>query len=548
VPEVGITGTPVVDLSSGTLYVDAFTHDGPGIYHHNLHALNITNGTERSSSPVVVSASIAGTGVGSSSGVISFEARQHLQRCALSLSGGRVYLPYAGYADTDPYHGWIIGFDSASLQQLPEYVFNTTPNSTVAAFGPHAGEGGIWMAGGGLSVDQNGDLLFAVGNGSFNALNNSGGTEYGDSFMRLSTLQGLAVADYFTPYNQAFLADNDLDIGSGGLLLLPDQTGPFAHLMLGGGKAGKLYLINRDMMTQGNNHYNSGGSVDFVVQTLSLGGGVFATPAYFNEHIYCAASGDVLAGLTMIDGMLSSDISTTTRRFTYPGATPSISGNGTSNGIVWALQTGSPGVLAAYDANSLSNEIYNSTQLAGRDSLTNGIKFAVPTIANGKVYAAGQYRLSVFSLLGTPLAIWRSAHFGANANNSAIAGDLADPDGDGLPNIWEYALASDPNQPDADRRPSGVILGNQFQLRFSRNLTATDLTFMVQKSSSVTGPWTDLLTYTTAAGWVANGSDDTVSETSVMGSAPDESVAVTITENTQTSPSTAAFFRVQVTE
>src|SRR5204863_1973934 len=191
-------------------------------------------------------------------------------RSAVTLAGGRVYLAYAGYEDTNPYHGWIIGFDAATLQPLPNYVFNTTPNSTVAGFGADAGEGGIWMTGCGLSADAAGNLFFAVGNGSFNALNNSSGTEYGDSFIRLTTSSRLAVADYFTPFNQAFLAANDLDVGSGGALLLPDQPGPVPHLMLGGGKQGRLYLMNRDMMTTGNNHYNAAGSSDSVAQTVAL--------------------------------------------------------------------------------------------------------------------------------------------------------------------------------------------------------------------------------------------------------------------------------------
>ena len=202
IPEVGITGTPVIDLPSGTLYVDAFTGElGGGVtnYFHTIHALNLTNGTERSFSPMVVTASVAGTGVDSVGGRVTFNAKQENQRCALTLANGIVYLAYAGYADTNPYHGWIIGFSTTNLAQLTNYVFNTTPNSTLAAYGASAGEGGIWMGGGGLSVDDNNNLFFEVGNGIFNVTNNSGRTEYGDSFLKLSTTNGLAVADYFTP-------------------------------------------------------------------------------------------------------------------------------------------------------------------------------------------------------------------------------------------------------------------------------------------------------------------------------------------------------------
>src|SRR5262249_41294460 len=204
VPEVGITGTPVIDPAAGLLYVDTFTHEGAA-YFHKLHALNITNGVEQPFSPVTVAASISGTGVGSTNGVLSFVGKQHIQRSALTLAGGRLFLAYSSYGDTDPFHGWGIGYNSQNLQALPNYGFNTTPNSTVAAFGAHAGEAGIWMGGGGLAVDGAGNLFFSTGNGSFNALNNSGGTEYGDSILKLSTTSGLQVSDYFTPYNQASL-------------------------------------------------------------------------------------------------------------------------------------------------------------------------------------------------------------------------------------------------------------------------------------------------------------------------------------------------------
>src|ERR1019366_6833835 len=296
IPEVGITSTPVIDPVSGTLYVDAFTGElGGGVtnYFHRLHALNITNGTELPNSPVLVSASVPGVGVGSTSGRSIFNAQQQLQRCALTLANGIVYLAFAGYADTDPYHGWIIGFSTTNLAQLTNYVFNTTPNSSVAAYGVNAGEGGLWMSGGGLAVDDNNNLFFEVGNGIFNVTNNSGRTEYGDSFMKLSTTNGLAVADYFTPWNQFTLQANDTDLGSGGLLLLPDQPGAFPHLLLGAGKQGQIYLINRDQMTTGNNHFDSTNVFDFVVQTnLGKISGSYDTPAFFSGRFYYAGNGD----------------------------------------------------------------------------------------------------------------------------------------------------------------------------------------------------------------------------------------------------------------
>src|SRR3954471_4340966 len=252
-PEVGITGTPVIDPDSKTLYVDAFTHEGFS-YLHRLHALNLLDGTERSNSPVVVTATVNGTGIDSSGGHVVFNAKQQIQRAALTLAGNVVYLCYAGYSDTDPYHGWIIGFDKTTLQPLPGYVFNTTPNSAV---GSNPGEGGIWLPGGGPAVDAAGNLYVVTGNGRFNA-NLSGGTEYGDTVLKLSTANSLTVADFFTPYNQAALEQVDMDLGSGGPMLLPNQPGANPRLLVVGSKEGKVYLMNRDQLTSDNKHYNAG--------------------------------------------------------------------------------------------------------------------------------------------------------------------------------------------------------------------------------------------------------------------------------------------------
>jgi hypothetical protein len=395
VPEVGITSTPVIDLSSGTIYVDAFTHEGVS-YFHKIHAVDISTGAERPFSPVVVSASISGKGIGSTNGVLRFQAKQQIQRAALTLSGGILYVAFASYADTVPYHGWVIGYNPGTLQQL--YTFNSTPNSTQATFGEQAGGGGIWMSGCGLSADANNNLYLATGDGAFNA--NKAGTEFGNSFLKLSTGSKLSVVDYFTPWNQAYLAANNLDLGSGGVMLLPDQPGIFPHLMIGGGKSGLVYLMNRDRLTTGNNHFNTNGQVDAIVQTVSLQGGAFDTPAYFKGTIYYAGVRDVLTALSLSNGLLPTlPTSVGPRIFGFPGATPSVSANGDLNGIIWAIQRASPAVLTAYSATNLTKEIYNSSQAGSRDKLADGVKFAVPTVANGKVYVGGQYAVSVFGLL-----------------------------------------------------------------------------------------------------------------------------------------------------
>jgi len=423
VPEVGITGTPVIDLAAGTLYVDAFTHEGAS-YFHRLHALNITNGMERTGGPVLISASVPGNGVDSIGGKVTFNAKQEIQRCALTLAHGIVYVAYAGYSDTNPYHGWIIGFSTTNLAQLTNYVFNTTPNSAVAAYGANAGEGGIWMDGGGLSVDDNHNLFFETGNGIFNATNGSAGTEYGDSFMELSTTNGLVVADYFTPWNQFTLQANDMDLGSGGLLLLPDQPGTYPHELIGAGKQGQIYVVNRDQMTSGNRHFDATNVFDFVVQTnLGKIRGSYDTPAYFNGEIFYAGNGDKLKIFSVTNGLLSGTaVSTGSRTFNFPGATPTVSANGTNNGIVWVLQMpsilGNAGTLVAYNATNLTTELYSSSEAAGsRDQLGAGVKFAVPTVADGKVFVGSSNSVSVFGLLAGTFS-FTSPNYSVQENNT----------------------------------------------------------------------------------------------------------------------------------
>ena len=395
-PEVGITGTPVIDLATQTLYVDALTHEGTS-YFHRLHALNIVDGTERTGSPVLVTASVAGTGIDSSGGQVVFNAKQQLQRSALSIVDNVVYVCYGSYADTDPYHGWIIGFDKTTLQQLPDYTFNTTPNGT---------EGGIWAVGA-MAIDDAGNVYVTTGNGSFNA-NASGGRNYGNTLLKLSTNNGLAVADFFTPHNQANLELGDIDLGSAGAILLPEQPGPHPHLLVFGSKEGKIYLVDRDQLTSDNKHYNAGGSVDFIVQRISgATGSCFDTPAYFNGMVYFAGSKNSLKAFSLSAGLLSTNpVSTSTRTFAFPGAVPVVSANGSEDGIVWVLQRvnpTTPTVLVAYDASDLSTELYNSSQAENnRDQLPKPIKFFAPVIANGKVFVAGQSAVAVLGLLDSP--------------------------------------------------------------------------------------------------------------------------------------------------
>jgi hypothetical protein len=538
-PEVGITSTPVIDVARGTIYVDAFTREAAGFV-HRIHALNLTNGAEQANSPVIVAATYPGTGAGSAGGVLTFSAQQHIQRSALTLAGGTLYLSYSGYADTNPYHGWVLGYDPVTLQLKPGYIWVTTPNSSTTAYGANAGEAGIWMGGCGMGVDENTNLYFLTGNGVFTA-SNSVGTEFGDSIIRLSTTNGLKVADYFTPWDEHTwsVTSGDTDLGSGGLILVPNMPGTNAHLLIGGGKAGKFYVVNRDQLTTNNAHYTPSGNYDAVLQTLTNASGFFMCgPAYFNTNVYYCNYNGVMKMYGITNGILTkAPTSTGSRTFGKWGCAPAISANGTSNGIVWVTDNRSPAILAAFNATNVTTEIYNSTNAAGgRDTMPNGVKFANPTVANGKVYAGAQYAVAVYGLLD-PSLNWKTFHFGNNASNAAISGDLVDPDGDGVLNLLEYALGSDPNTANPGATLSAVVTGGHFKVSFNRNASATDLTYEMESSTDLM-TWIPATTYTSAAGWVSSGVASTT-EGPPSALPPDQTVKATIDMGV---PSASALF------
>jgi hypothetical protein len=376
--ENGITSTPVIDPASGTLYVVAMTKEN-GTYVYRLHALSIATGADMSS--VEIQASVPGTGDGSDGSTVSFDPFQHKQRAALLLSNGIVYLGFTSQCDNPPYHGWLFGYDATSFALVS--VFNDTPNGS---------EGGIWN--GGPSADANGNLFVMTGNGTFDGFASQ---DWGDSFLRLTA--GLAVFDFFTPFNQADLAANDLDVGSAAPLLLPDQAVGPPHLLVGGGKEGRIYLVNRDNMGQ----FQSGSDSQIVQEVtgqLAVGptGSLFTAPAYFNNTVYFAANTDVLKAFSLVNGQLSpSPIAQGATPFSYPGGELTISASGSTNGIVWALEIENT-VLHAYLAANVANELYNST-MNPNDALELSVPFAVPTVVNGKVYVGTRSHVSVFGHL-----------------------------------------------------------------------------------------------------------------------------------------------------
>jgi hypothetical protein len=427
-PEIGITGTPTIDLGSNTLFVVAATKEvvnGSNHYVDRLHAIDLGSGAETRGGPAVIAdtvydgssftfvsgPSVNGTGDGSVGGVIPFNTVRHLQRPGLTLANGDVYIAFGSHSDTKPYHGWVLGYNAQTLAL--DAVFNDTPNGS---------DGGIWQSGGSVAADAAGDLYFESGNGTFDTTLKNGfpvNHDFGDSFVKLAldpnsspTHQngngwGLKVADYFTPFDQANLASHDLDLGSAAPMLLPDSAGSATHphLLVGSGKEGRIYLIDRDNM----GHFHA--KYDAVVQELKGRiSGSFDTPAFFGGLIHYVGGSntggpnDYGKTFAIANGLISptNPTSKSPDVYAWPGSTPSISANGTTKGIVWDLDVGT-NELRAYDATSYHKELYTSAQAANnRDQLGTVVKFSVATVANGHVYVGTlDGNLVIYGLLPT---------------------------------------------------------------------------------------------------------------------------------------------------
>ena len=379
-PEVGVTGTPVIDPSTNTLYVvsKSVITSGPTFY-QRLHAIDLRTGNEKFSGPAIIAATYPGTGDGGTT--TTFVAREENQRSGLALVNGVVYIAWASHEDARPYYGWVIGYDASDLSQVS--VFNDAPNT---------GQGGIWMSGGAPAADSAGNLYLITGNANFDATSTSAPhNDYGDSFLQLSS--SLGVKQYFTPSDEGSDNTMDNDFGSGGaavLVDLPANGSNPIHLVIGGGKDGTVYLLNRD---------NMGGLGDSNAwQEFSIAQKIFATGAFWDSTFYLGGAGGPIQAfsLTSSTAKLTRLPNSTPKSFSWPGITPSISSMPDySNGIVWALDSSAyctpqstscgPAILHAYDANNLATEYWNSTQGNG-NSAGYAVKFTVPTVANGKVY------------------------------------------------------------------------------------------------------------------------------------------------------------------
>jgi hypothetical protein len=395
-PEIGITATPVIDRTqgpNGAIYVVVMSKDATGNYHQRIHALDIANGTELFGGPREISASYPGTGDNSDGASVVFDSKQYKERAGLLLVNGVIYTTWASHCDVRPYTGWVLGYDAATLQQ--KYVLNLTPNG---------GGGGIWMSGSGPAADSAGNIYFLDGNGTFEDALDARGfpaqADFGNGFLKLAVTGGLLnVSDYFEMSDEGMENSEDIDLGSGGSMLLPDVSdaqGKAWHLAVGAGKDGNIYVVNRDSMGK----YGQTNQTLYQEILKPLAGRVFSSPAYFNNTVYYGSENDTIKAFPITAAQIAPlPSSTTSSKFPYPGTTPSISANGTNDAILWAVENGYSATLHAYDATDLTKELYNSGQAPfQRDQLGPGNKFITPTVVNGKVYVGTTFGVAVYGL------------------------------------------------------------------------------------------------------------------------------------------------------
>ena len=399
-PQVGITSTPVIDTNSSTIYVVAKTKNtSDDSYHFKIHALDLITGTEKFGGPTEIAAQVPGTGVDNVGGTVIFDSLQQFNRPGLLLLNGIVYVAFGSACETPPWHGWIIGYGASTLQQVA--VLNTTPNGS---------DGGIWGGGQGLLADSVNNIYAMTGNGTFDP---TPGGDYGDSILKISTASGLSIVDYFTPTNQADLDAADLDLGSGGPMALPG-----ANLIVGSGKDGIVRVLDTTNLgqfsaTTNNNIQNFQGTTGFVF----MGAPIYWNSPNHGPNIYIWSGNDFLKAYQLVNGkFVTTPVSQSTvlEAAGYSNSVPlslSANGNQAGTGIVWAAgalssnanQQTVAGVLRAFDATDLTNELWDSRQNAARDDVGNYAKFSPPTIANGKVYLATfSNQMGVYGLLGPP--------------------------------------------------------------------------------------------------------------------------------------------------
>jgi hypothetical protein len=408
VPEIGIVSTPVVDPATNTIYVVAKSTVADTTFIQRLHALDITTGKEKFAGPVVLSGTVPGTGNGSSGGTLNWDPKWQMNRASLMLLNGIVYIGFGSHGDNGPWHGWILAYNASTLNETG--VWCSSPNSIGS---------GIWGGGAGFAADvpagkPYGRIFAATGNGTYDAVapTYANSMDYGDSILKLDLANGVptmnsngtVVGDVFTPHAQASLNNADEDQGSGGVVILPDSVGGGngQHQLAQVGKSAIIYVLNRENL----GGYTPANTKD-PQEAAYLNGGLWGAPAYWNGKIFVWGINDHLKSFSFANGMLSANPTSTSAELIegYYSPTPTVSANGTSNGIVWSVKTNnytSEGqeTLYAHDATNVANLLYSSDQNSMRDNPGNSVKFITPMVANGKVYLGSESQVSVFGLLG----------------------------------------------------------------------------------------------------------------------------------------------------
>ncbi len=420
---VGIMDTPVIDATTGTMYLVAASQSSSGgttVVHQRLHALSLATGADvLPARSIDQSITYTGAGPGGNGTDVIFDPGQYKERDALLLENGVVYTSWSSNYDAAPYTGWVIGYHASDLGLAS--VLNIDPaGQPTSSFLDDGSGNAFWNSGGGPAADAAGDLYNISANGPFDPVLNAAGFpangDYGDSILKMTpSPNALTVTDYFTPADQQLLANQDFDLGSSGIALAdePGPNGTIEHLAIGSDKQGDVFVVNRDAMGK----FNASG--DAILQELpgALGSALFGTPAVFGGVVYFGAVGEPIRMFSFENGVLVPN-GQTADTFTYPGATPTVSSNGIANGILWATENTPNAVLHAYLASNPSVELYNSNMApGGRDWFGAGNKFITPVVADGRVYVATTTGIAAFGLRVIPPPIFtQPPHAASNPN------------------------------------------------------------------------------------------------------------------------------------
>lgn len=535
IPQIGITATPVIDRNrgpNGTIFVQAMSQTPSGTVYQRLHALDLATGQD-TVPPVAINATYPGNGEDSAGGYVFFDPIRYVDRACLLLLNGVLYTAWSTHCDTQPSTSWVIGYNESDLSQAS--VMNLEPNGSI---------GSIWDSGGGPAADPQGNIYVDMGNGPSsppppNPVLDANGfpvnQDYDNAVVKLSVTNMLSVtnnmkvADYFISYNFHYNDLNDLDMASGAPVVLPPQTdslGMTHQLVVTASKDQNVYLLDCTNMGKFNpNHNNVYQEITNVFDSTNnaspnpngQAGGVWGLAAYFNNTVYFAPVHGPVTAFPMQNARLGPISSVGPSIYEYPGATPSVSANGSSNGIVWTVENiligapypplSGPAVFHAYAATNLAVELYNSTMAAnGRDALGIGQKFNPPTVASGRVYVGTASNVTVFGLFDTsvltPIQQWRNANF-ANPSDVGAGANSASPAGDGVPNLVKYALGLNPFTP---VNPNQLSAAGIEQTNGCSYLTSTVFPLAAPVDVSLVAETsTDLINWTLGNATISNG-------------------------------------------